>query len=70
MHETDDQKENESAQDVAMEAVDAFALRLQADAKRSEKRVTALNSSPSDTARAHASSGPWRDSGTAIAERS
>ena len=30
--------------------------------KRSEKRVTALNSSPSDTARAHASSGPWRNS--------
>ena len=67
MHETDDQEENESAQDVAKPSMRSRCASRPMP-KRSEKRITALNSSPSDTARAHASSGPWGAPGTAIAE--
>ena len=52
MHETDDQKENESAQDVAdWKPVDAFALRLQADAEEEREEGHGFERKPTPRAR-------------------
>ena len=53
-----------------MGAVDAFALRLQADAEEEREEGHGSELEPSDTARAHASWGRGGTPGTAIAGRS
>ena len=46
MCEADDQEENESADDVTIEAVDALALRLEADAEEERKESHGLELEP------------------------
>ena len=65
------QEENESAQDVAMEAVDAFALRLQADAEEEREEGHGFELEPQrHRARPRVLGAVEEAPGTAIAGRS